>query len=114
MLTKTFVLLTDLFISAFGPVGPGGLTEGRLLGFVLSFRAGRTGGELGGLACDQGGKSVLGDEATPEGDALPTGLFTCDLPPSTNPLPLNGMMLRISCDAETGRCKKKDTMNQQQ
>lgn len=98
MLTKTFVLLMDLFMGAFGPVGPGGLVEGRLLGFVLTFRAERTGRELGVLACDEGGNSVLGEEATPEGDTL----FTCD-PPSTNPLPLNGMMFRMSCDPETGR-----------
>lgn len=94
MLTKTFVLLTDLFMGAFDPMWPGGLAEGRLLGLVLSFRAERTGRELGVLACDEGGKSVLGEEATPEGDALP---------PSTNPLPLNGMMFRMSCDPETGR-----------
>lgn len=50
MLTKTFVLLTDLFVGAFGPVRPGGLADGRLLGFVLPFRAERTEGEEGVLA----------------------------------------------------------------
>lgn len=50
----------------------------------------------------------MDEEATSEGDALPTaGLFTCDLSPSTNPLPLKGMMFRMSCDPETGRWKKK-------
>lgn len=76
MLTKTFVLLTDLFTGAFSPLRPAGLADGRLLGFVLLFRAERTGRELGVLACDEGGNSVLGEVATPEADALLIALFT--------------------------------------
>lgn len=93
MLTKTPVLPTDLLTGPFGPARLGGLTGGGAFGMFPSFRAMRTGREPGVLAWDEGGKA--------EGDTFPTGLFTCDRPPSTNPLPLNGMMFRMSCDPET-------------
>lgn len=109
MLTKTFVLPTDLFIGGFSPVRLEGLTEGRALVIFWSFSTERT-GDLGDLAGDEGGNRFFGEETMLE-DVFPkgpAGLFdgeeeveACDLPPRTKPLPLNGMMFRMSCDPET-------------
>lgn len=64
MLTKTLVLLTDLFIGGFSPVEVDGLMEGEApeIPLVLS-RPGRT-GEVRLLAGDEGVKSFFGEEGT--------------------------------------------------
>lgn len=103
MLTKTLVLLMDLLTEPLGLVRLGVLMEGRAFGIVLSFRAGRTEGELGVLARDGGGNRVFREEPLAEGGALPSVLVAWDFPPRRNPLPLNGMTFRMSCDPETGR-----------
>lgn len=123
MLTKTFVLLTDLFIGGFSPVRLEGLTEGRALVIFWSFRAERT-GDLGVLAGDEGVNRFFGEETILEDDVFPkgpAGLFdgeeevgVCDLPPSIKPLPLNGMMFRMSCDPETDKQKRHEFSMRQQ
>lgn len=123
MLTKTLVLLTDLFIGGFKPVRHEGLTEGRALVIFWSFRAERT-GDLGVLAGDEGVNRFFGEETILEDDVFPkgpAGLFdgeeeveVCDLPPSIKPLPLNGMMFRMSCDPETDVQKRHEFSMRQQ
>lgn len=114
MLTKTRVLLTDLFIGGFCPAEVVGLMEGKAVEIPLVglFKLERT-GELRGLAGDEGVKSFLGEEMGLEEDVF-TGTLTgtrglwegeeevedWDFPPSRKPLPLNGIMFLISCDPD--------------
>lgn len=102
MLTKTFVLLTDLFTGGFCPVEVAGLMEGKVLEVPLLSRPERT-GELRLLA---GEKRRLDEGVFTAGNGVSDGeedVEDCDFPPSRKPLPLNGIMFLMSCDPEPER-----------
>lgn len=117
MLTKTLVLLTDLFIGGFCPVEAAGLMKEEALEIPVFCRPERT-GEVRGLAGDDGVKSFVGGEMELGEGVLTTGtgglwdgeedVEDCDFPPSRKPLPLNGIMFLISCDPEPERRKETD------
>lgn len=103
MLTKTFVLLTDLFIGGFGPPEAAGLMEGKPLESPELLRPGRT-GEVRVLAGGEGVRSFLGGETGRAGTGglgdAEDAVEDWDFPPSRKPLPLKGIMFLISCDPE--------------
>ncbi len=70
MLTKTLVLLTDLFTGGFCPAEVAGLTEGKPI--PLLSRPERT-GELRLLAGDEGVKSFFGEETGLDEDVFAKG-----------------------------------------
>lgn len=72
ILTKTLVLLTDLFTGGFCPVEVAGLMEGKPLEIPLLSRPERT-GELRLLAGDEGVKSFFGEETGLDEDVFTTG-----------------------------------------
>lgn len=103
MLTKTLVLATDFFTD---------LPEAAALRFPLSSRLERT-GEPRALFGDEGVNSFLGEKTELGDEVLATGatclweageeVEDCEFPPSTKPLPLNGIRFLLSCNPEQGR-----------
>lgn len=99
MLTNALALPTDFLTGGFSPA----------IHFPLSSRLGRT-GEPRALFGDEGANSFLGEKVELVEEVLATGATClweaaeeaedCGFPPSTKPLPLNGIIFRMSCNPE--------------
>lgn len=104
MLTKALVLPTDLLTGGFFPVEVAGLMEVKALECPLLFGLKRA-GESRLLAGDEGVKSFFGEEGSAAVGDGEEDMDDWDCPPRRKPLPVNGIMFLMSCDAEPGREK---------
>lgn len=103
ILTKASQLPTDLLTGGFSPETVVGL-------FALSVKLERT-GEPRILVEDEGTSSFLGKEMVLDEQVLATGdnreggeeAQDWESPPSTKPLPLKGIIFRMSCNPEPWR-----------